>query len=325
MESFDVIGDPLGLIGDIEAPLQLFLVRGNANWTRVPITLQGLYASESEEESTRRIDGISPQRKCHRLSSGTDEFSRSEKQQPVAKPLFLEDSMHDGKGREEWHTKVIHETLRNSTRSPFRSIDGHEIRNDISSPHFHDELAQLLWMTQTELDAGGKTSHLLDMSDEVNGGRRVRAFEMMRRRDHILAQRNPAQLGDLRRDLLLRQETTLSRLRPLRELDFDHLHLVLGGNRDEFAVVETPILVAHPEFRGPHLEGEITLFHQVILGIASLPGIHQGSGQFRASGQRTHRIAAKSAITHGADHDGAPKVIGALESPRRADGDFERF
>ena len=100
---------------------------------------------------------------------------------------------------------------------------------------------------------------------------------MARGRNHILSHWDSSQGRDFGGNLLFREQAPLAWFCSLRKFDFDHFNRIFVGEITKLLVVEVPIISAHAELRGSHLENQITAFLQVVLGVAPFAGIHQRS------------------------------------------------
>ena len=88
--------------------------------------------------------------------------------------------------------------------------------------------------------------------------------------------------GDLGRDLGSRQYAALAGLGALAEFEFEHAHLLDGGDRLELVIRQRAGFVAHAVLGGADLENDVATAFEVPLGQAAFAGVEPVAGHFRA-------------------------------------------
>ncbi len=127
--------------------------------------------------------------------------------------------------------------------------------------------------------------------------------------------------GDLRRHLGARQHAAVARLRSLRELHLDHLHLVRGGVGDEALLVEAAGVVAAAEVAAADLPHEVAAGLAVVARDRALAGVVVEAPAPRALVEREDRVGRQRPEAHGRDVEDARRV--RLRHPALADADPE--
>ncbi len=102
--------------------------------------------------------------------------------------------------------------------------------------------------------------------------------------DCILTHRNSPNQGNLFSDLGSGQNTALSRLGTLTELDLKHFDLRMSGNSGQSFLAEPPLFVPHTKFGGANLKNNIAAPLKVVGRQTTFPGIQPATGFGRASG-----------------------------------------
>src|SRR5688500_17496149 len=98
----------------------------------------------------------------------------------------------------------------------------------------------------------------------------------------VLPHGNPAYRGTLLRNLLLRQNAAFAWLRPLRELDFNHLDLREGQDCCRLLVVEPAFGRAAAKLRGTNLIKDVAASFHVVRRQRALARAHVAPSQARA-------------------------------------------
>src|SRR5699024_4447194 len=93
------------------------------------------------------------------------------------------------------------------------------------------------------------------------------------RRDTVAVARNAAHGGDLRSDLVLRQDAAVAGLGALAELDLDHPHLRLLRLGGEALRIECAVLGAAAEVAAAQLPDQVAAMLAVVRADAAFAGV----------------------------------------------------
>ncbi len=157
-------------------------------------------------------------------------------------------------------------------------------------------------MAQAELEADRLAAgQFAQLGDELHQLDRRGEGAVARRRNAILTHRHATGGGDLGGDLVLGQDTAVSRLGALAELDLDHLHLRVEGLGGEALRVELAIAGAAPEVAAAQFPDQVAAVLAVIGTDAALAGVVVEVAHLRATVQRANGVGAEGAETHRRD------------------------
>ena len=113
---------------------------------------------------------------------------------------------------------------------------------------------------------------------------------MTRRRHAVHPHRHATRHRDLGGHLRRRQHATVARLGALRQLDLDHLDLVMGGIGNEALLAETTLLVTATEVARADLPYQVTAHLAVVGRDRTLAGVVIEAALARAFVQRADGI-----------------------------------
>ena len=159
---------------------------------------------------------------------------------------------------------------------------------------------------------------LPELGDEAHHLDRGREGLVVGGREHVLARRHEAGLGDLLGDLGAGQDAAVAGLGALGHLDLDHLDLVVGGVRAEQLRIEVAVRGAAAEVAGADLPDQVAAVLEVVLGQAALAGVVGEAAQLGAGVHGRDRRPAERAEAHGRDVEHRDRV--RLRALRAAHG-----
>ena len=125
-----------------------------------------------------------------------------------------------------------------------------------------------------------------------------------------LPDRDAADVGDLGGDLDAGQDPAFAGLGALRELDLEHAHLFVRGDRAQLFLRQVAVGVTHAVFGCAHLHDDVAAALQVVGRQPALAGRHPDIRDLRTAGQRGHGGVAERAVAHAADVEEAFRLIG---------------
>ena len=109
---------------------------------------------------------------------------------------------------------------------------------------------------------------------------------------------NAPNLHNFRRQLRRRQDATVPRLRPLRQLDLNHLHVGQRGPLRKLCLAETSLFVARTEVAGTDLPDDVTTGIEVVRTQSTLSGIVREIAHLRARIEGEDGVLAQRAVAH---------------------------
>ena len=207
--------------------------------------------------------------------------------------------MDEGESLVERRPDRIGKLHRRGTGSALRAVHRDEVRRDPRRQHGLHDAQKLMALADAQLESDRLPAGCVaELFHEVEQPRRGRKRGVRRRRDHVLAGGDPANLDNLRGELLRRQNAAVPGFGTLRQLDLDHFHIRQRCPFCELLHAETAGPVAAAEIPRPDLPDEVPTRLQVIGTQAAFAGIVGKTTDLGTCVEREHGVLAERAVAH---------------------------
>jgi len=207
--------------------------------------------------------------------------------------------VHEQQAFAQRYADVISELQRCRTSAAFLAIDHDEIRQDAGLEHGLGDCHELPRVAEAQLEAHRlAATQFAQLGDECQQLQRRAEAAVAGWRYAVLVHRHATCRGDLRGDLVPRQNAAVARLGALAQFHLDHLHLRIHRLLDEALRIEAPLFVAATEVTAAQFPDQVTAVLAVITADAAFAGIVGEVAELGTTIERADRVGAERAKTH---------------------------
>ena len=293
---------PLRFVRHHQRTLTQLVLGGNAGRAEVGMAGARLNAAQGKHEAARRIAPVGAQRHGAHDVEGRDDLARGAESDVLTQADAGERVVHQAQSFAQRHADMVGELHRRSTGTAFAAIDHDEIGIDTGLQHGLGHAKEFPGLTDTELEAHWLAmTEFTQATDEIHQLQGCRKLGVTGRRDTVLAHRHIAREGDLGRHLGRWQHAAMSGLGALRDFDFDHLDLRVGGLTGEVLRRELSMRGAATKVARTQLPDDVATEFTVIRRQGALTGVVRKATELGATIQGADGIGRERTETHGRD------------------------